>query len=235
MFDRVDFEVSLTALVDGPSLPNSPAQERSRPSLIAASFAMGHFRHDSVISSSEGSSESTGFSLINASPTPNPSSGRPLRHSLARYSQDRHPLHRASHQARPTSEQSSSPSEQGPSPNDSTCLSLVASSRSTQLSISSITSSPCPVPRNRRVPMLTTQQRAPPLQPSFRFPPQGDKAVSTESAKLHRTDVQYEASKVEARTPLEIASPVEFPSREAKGKLFSRLSSADAKVTLSNR
>lgn len=219
MFDRVDFEVSLTALVDGPSLPSSPAQERSRPSIVAASFALGHLRHDSVISSSEGSSESTGFSLVNASPTPNPSSGRPLRHSLARYSQDRHSLNRPSYHARP---RSSSSSEQGPSPNDSTNLSLVASSRSTQLSISSITSSPCPVPRNRRVPMLTTQQRAPPLQPSFRFPPEGDKAATIKAAQLSRMDVPLEEPEIESTTPPEIESSVEFPLREAKGELFSQ-------------
>ncbi|GAA5928875.1 hypothetical protein JCM1841_001281 [Sporobolomyces salmonicolor] len=168
MFDRVDSEVALYALLDGPSPPPSPEQMRQqRPSLVAASFAIGHFRTDSIVSSSEGSTES-GFSIMN-SPTPLPLSGRPVRQSLARYSQEHFPVHRPSHRARPVSEQSSGSSDQDHQSNEPTSLTLAQSSHSTNLSISSITSSPCPIPR-RRVPMLT-RQRAPPLQPSFRFPP----------------------------------------------------------------
>ncbi|GAA5911075.1 hypothetical protein JCM5296_002453 [Sporobolomyces johnsonii] len=168
MFDRVDSAVALYALLDGPSPPPSPEQVRhQRPSIVAASFAIGHFRTDSIVSSSEGSTES-GFSIMN-SPTPLPLSGRPVRQSLARYSQDHFPVYRPSHRPRPRSEESSGSSDQDHQSNEPTSLTLAQSSHSTNLSISSITSSPCPVPR-RRVPMLT-RQRAPPLQPAFRFPP----------------------------------------------------------------
>ncbi|GAA6063061.1 hypothetical protein JCM10212_003006 [Sporobolomyces blumeae] len=181
MFDRVDCEVSLAALVDGPSLPPSLENDRHRPSIVAASFARGHFRHDSVLSSTDGSSESTGFSI--ASPTPLPTSNRPARQSLARYSQDRHPLHRPSHRARPVSDHSSGSSGHEHSQEDPTTLSFAQSSRSTNLSISSITSSPCPAPRSRRVPMLTGQGRRP-LQPSFRFPPDPDAAATVKAKPL---------------------------------------------------
>ncbi|GAA5948333.1 hypothetical protein JCM3765_001375 [Sporobolomyces pararoseus] len=161
MFERFDSEVSLSALVDP-----SPAPVPSRSSIFAASFSLGHFRHETFVSSSD---ESTGFSLVPSSPTPNLHSSRPVRHSLARYSQDRHPYRRPSHRARPHSQQfSSGSSERKPPSSDYTNSSSIPSSHSTKLSIASITSSPCPVPRNRRIPMLTSTK--PPLKPSFRFP-----------------------------------------------------------------
>ncbi|GAA5866225.1 hypothetical protein JCM8547_007209 [Rhodosporidiobolus lusitaniae] len=170
MFDRLDMDVELNALLDVPSPPLSPEEARQ------ALFFQQHLRHDSMVSSTEGSLES--HFTMNGSPTPFPRSGRPVRQSLARYSQDQFPTKRPSHRARPISEQSTGSSEQGHlSANEPTSLSLAQSSRSTNLSISSITSSPCPVPRYRRVPMLT--RNPPPMfQPSFRFPPEKPSSAS---------------------------------------------------------
>ncbi|GAA6021266.1 hypothetical protein JCM10207_002596 [Rhodosporidiobolus poonsookiae] len=165
MFDEVDIHVQLSALLDGPSPPPSPEDVRQQ------AFLRNHFRSASAFSSTEGSLESH-FSL-NGSPTPYLRSGRPLRQSLARYSQDRFPTKQPSHRARPVSEQSSLSSEHDHlGSNDPTSLSLAQSSRSTNLSISSLTSSPCPVPRARRIPMLTRGPSLPMLKPSFRFPPE---------------------------------------------------------------
>ncbi|BGP50980.1 hypothetical protein JCM10450v2_006906 [Rhodotorula kratochvilovae] len=168
MFDEVDMAVSLTALVHSPSPPDSPEQTLAQAREQA--FLRNHLRSNSAVSSTEGSAESF-FSLM-GSPTPLPSTGRPLRQSLARYSQDRFPLKRPSHRARPISEQSSVlSSEQDQPSNEPTSMSVAApSSRSTNLSISSITSSPCPAPQHRRIPMLT-RNLPPPMQPAFRFPP----------------------------------------------------------------
>ncbi|GAA6023908.1 hypothetical protein JCM11491_002690 [Sporobolomyces phaffii] len=167
MFDSVDSDVSLSALVDE-SVPSSPDRSLSRPSLVAASFFLGHFRHERVISSSEGSTESTGISLVHSSPTPNPDLGRPLRRSLARYSQDWHATGRGLYSSAGSASHGSSSISSQPS-SDPTVSSNAPSSRSTNLSITSTTSSPCPVPRHRRIPMLT-RARPPPLQPLFRFP-----------------------------------------------------------------
>ncbi|GAA5984510.1 hypothetical protein JCM11641_007006 [Rhodosporidiobolus odoratus] len=167
MFERVDDQVQLAALLGSPSPPASPEQVRQ------TAFLRNHFRNGSLVSSTEGSLDS--HFTINNSPTPYPRCGRPLRQSLARYSQDYFPTKRPSHRARPISEQSSSSSaaaeHQRLDLSEATNISLAQSTRSTNLSISSITSSPCPVPKSRRIPMLTGN-RPPPLQPSFRFPPE---------------------------------------------------------------
>ncbi|GAA5886544.1 hypothetical protein JCM6882_001682 [Rhodosporidiobolus microsporus] len=166
MFERDD-DVHLSALLGSPSPPLSPEQQASQ-----TAFFRNHLRNGSAFSSTEGSLES--YFSMSGSPTPYPRSGRPLRQSLARYSQDNFPTKRPSHRARPISEQSNASSSEHdhlPPPTDLTSLSLAQSSRSTNLSISSITSSPCPVPRHRRIPMLT-RIPPPPLQPSFRFPPE---------------------------------------------------------------
>ncbi|BGP19356.1 hypothetical protein JCM10213_003437 [Rhodosporidiobolus nylandii] len=172
MFERVDLEVQLSALLGSPSSPASP--ERGRQAV----FLSNHSRNGSMVSSTEGSLESR-FTMSN-SPTPFPRSGRPVRQSLARYSQDLFPMKRPSHRARPISELSSASSSEHDHlpPHEPTSLSLAQSSRSTNLSISSITSSPCPVPRYRRIPMLT---RNPPplLQPSFRFPAEKPSSAKT--------------------------------------------------------
>ncbi|GAA5995655.1 uncharacterized protein JCM10292_005305 [Rhodotorula paludigena] len=167
MFDRVDEQVSLAALVHSPSPPESPEDAFARARETA--FLLNHLRTSSIISSSEEGSAESQFSLM-ASPTPLPLSGRRLRQSLARYSQDRFPTRRPSHRARPVSAQSSLSSEHDSADKEATSMSLAISSRSTNLSISSLTSSPCPAPQHRRIPMLT-RQLPPPTQPAFRFPP----------------------------------------------------------------
>ncbi|GAA5838012.1 hypothetical protein JCM11251_006823 [Rhodosporidiobolus azoricus] len=167
MFER-DEDVQLSALLGSPTPPLSPEQQASQ-----TAFFRNHLRNGSAFSSTEGSLES--HFTLSGSPTPYPRSGRPLRQSLARYSQDHSPTKRPSHRARPISEQSIAPSSDQdhlPPPNDLTALSLAQSSRSTNLSISSVSSSPCPVPKNRRIPMLTRIPPLLPLQPSFRFPPE---------------------------------------------------------------
>lgn len=171
MFDEVDEGVSLAALVHtvSPSECDAATLAHARE----ASFLRHHLRSASGVSSSEGTGESL-FSMM-GSPTPLPSTGRPLRQSLARYSQDRFPVKRPSHRARPVSEQSIlSSSEQGHASNEQTTSSIPApSTRSTNLSVSSITSSPCPAPQRRRIPMLTSNSFPLPSQPAFRFPPVG--------------------------------------------------------------
>ncbi|GAA6052146.1 hypothetical protein JCM3770_001242 [Rhodotorula araucariae] len=168
MFETVDVSVSLTALVQSPS-----PSEHQKPTDAQAreeAFLHRHRRSGSAISSTEDSSDSL-FSLM-GSPSPLPPTGRPLRQSLARYSQDRFPVRRPSHRAGLVSERSSVSSfEQDPPSNETTSMSVAApSTRSTNFSISSITSSPCPAPPQRRIPMLT-RNFPPPTQPVFRFPP----------------------------------------------------------------
>lgn len=213
MFERFDSEVSLSALVN-PSTPPSPDVVPSRSSLVAASFSLGHFRHQSFISSSD---ESTGFSLVPASPTPDLHSSRPVRHSLARYSQDRHPYRRPSHRARSSSQQfSSGSSERKPPSSDYTNSSSIPSSHSTKLSIASITSSPCPVPRNRRIPMLTSSKAS--LKPSFRFPATNGvkfKVQIEEGGRL--TEISDGSQK---RGSFGANSREDFPIDEEKGESF---------------
>ncbi|GAA5883158.1 hypothetical protein JCM16303_006118 [Sporobolomyces ruberrimus] len=180
MFDHVDSNVSLSALVD-PSLPPSPVAHPVRSKLSAVSFSANHFRHESLVSSSEGSTESTGLSLVHSSPTPNTGLGRPHRLSPARYSQDQRYLN---HQARSSSgDLSSISSERESRSNHHANSSIARSSRSTNLSITPVSSSPCPVPRNRRIPMLT-HSRPPPLQPSFRFPKHDDHLATIKSRNV---------------------------------------------------
>lgn len=88
------------------------------------------------------------------SPTPLPSGGRHPRNSLSRYSQDHHAGSRHSHGSESISALYLGSSEQSV-PQDVTGCSLALSSQSTELSVSSVLSSPCPAPRQRRVPMLT--------------------------------------------------------------------------------
>lgn len=88
------------------------------------------------------------------SPTPLPSGGWHPRTSLSRYSQDRHAGSRHSHGSESISALSLGSSEQSV-PQEVTECSLALSSQSTELSISSVLSSPCPAPRQRHVPMLT--------------------------------------------------------------------------------
>lgn len=152
--DRMDIEVSLTSLVGACSPPPSP--EESRPATRSTTLAQQHIRAES----------SGSVSMMSVtSPCPAPKN---LRTSMVRYSQD----HNRIQSRRPASAQSYSSNEsdfdRSTSPvQDLTSSSLAQSSRSTNLSISSLNSSPCPGPRQRRVPMLT---RNPPPLPHFRFP-----------------------------------------------------------------
>lgn len=150
--DRMDIEVSLTSLVGARSPPPSP--EHSHPATRPQTLAQQHIR-----------AESSGSVSTKSITSPCPAKG--LRTSLVRYSQD----HSRVQPRRPTSAQSYSSEsdfDRSASPvQDLTSSSLAQSSRSTNLSISSLNSSPCPGPRQRRVPMLT---RNPPPLPNFRFP-----------------------------------------------------------------
>ncbi|GAA5944875.1 uncharacterized protein JCM15063_003024 [Sporobolomyces koalae] len=186
MFDRVDIGVSLTALVDS-SVPPSPIKEPSRTSVIAANFSLGHFRHDSVLSSEE-STESSAFSHVHSSPTPNPAGERLMRQSLSRYSQDRHVTRRG---IRPTSVRSatSTESERASSTRGASMSSLSLSNGSTKLSISSLASSPCPAPRHRKIHMLTYKRaQAPALGPSFRFPLEKDRTDPAQPMSFFQLD-----------------------------------------------
>ncbi|GAA5920811.1 hypothetical protein JCM3775_003962 [Rhodotorula graminis] len=179
MFYEVDDAVPLSALLQDPSPTNSP--EMSLMQARETAFLRHHLRSASAISSSEGTGES--FFSTMGSPTPLPSTGRPLRQSLARYSQDRFPVKRPSHRARPVSEQSSmSSSDQGHNSSEQTTSSIAApSTRSTNLSVSSLTSSPCPAPSRRHIPMLTSNALPLPSQPAFRFPPPKGAAVAEQT------------------------------------------------------
>ncbi|GAA5900397.1 hypothetical protein JCM8208_005350 [Rhodotorula glutinis] len=187
MFYEVDDAVPLSALVQGASPPASP--EASLMQAREAAFLRHHLRTASGISSSEGTGESL-FSTM-GSPTPLPSTGRPLRQSLARYSQDRFPVKRPSHRARPISEQSSmSSSEQDHNSSEQTTSSIaVSSTRSTNLSVSSLTSSPCPAPSRRHIPMLTSNALPLPSQPAFRFPPPKGPAVADQTREWVASEV----------------------------------------------
>ncbi|BGP34707.1 hypothetical protein JCM10296v2_006529 [Rhodotorula toruloides] len=167
MFERIDEDVSLDALINSPSPPVSPEQVLARREALYHQ----HARMGSTLSTAEGSLESC-FSLV-GSPSPNPPSGRPMRQSLQRYSQDKFPTKRPSHRARPISELSVASTD--PASNETTNLSVAPSSRSTNLSVSSLTSSPCPVPRGARIRMLTRAEGPLPAQPAFRFPPAEDR------------------------------------------------------------
>ncbi|BGP27026.1 hypothetical protein JCM10295v2_005988 [Rhodotorula toruloides] len=175
MFERIDEDVSLNALINSPSPPVSPEQ------VLARREALYHHRAraNSALSTAEGSLESC-FSLI-GSPSPNPSSGRPMRQSLQRYSQDQFPTKRPSHRARPISELSAASTD--PASSETTNLSVAPSSRSTNLSVSSLTSSPCPVPWLGRIRMLTRAGGPLPAQPAFRFPPAKDRVEHASSAQ----------------------------------------------------
>lgn len=155
MLDEMDFGVPLNSLVLGesPAVSTTDSQPPERDS-------GQHLRNQSMVSSSEGSSE-CGMG------SPTPASGQALlRHSMVRYSQDRSRRH--VHRRGPSTHHDSS-GDDGPAlPEEATSYSASHSSRSTNLSISSLHSSPCPVPRNRRIPMLT---RHTPANPDFHFPP----------------------------------------------------------------
>ncbi|BGP02805.1 Proteophosphoglycan ppg4 [Rhodotorula toruloides ATCC 204091] len=174
MFERIDEDVSLNALINSPSPPVSPEQVLARREALYHH----HTRIGSTLSTAEGSLESC-FSLV-GSPSPNPPSGRPMRHSLQRYSQDRFPTKRPSHRARPISELSAASTD--PASIETTNLSVAPSSRSTNLSVSSLTSSPCPVPRSGRIRMLTRAEGPLPSQPAFRFPPAKDRVKQAHPA-----------------------------------------------------
>lgn len=160
MLDRLDGAVSLTSLVHADS--PAPTDDRHRPPTSIQQHPH-HSRNQSMVSSSEGSSE-CGMG------SPTPASGQThLRHSMVRYSQDR--SRRQIHQRGPSIQSIADDSEsefEGPPPDEVTSTSFARSSRSTNLSISSLHSSPCPPPRSRRIPMLTRQA---PAIPDFRFPP----------------------------------------------------------------
>ncbi|CDR35813.1 RHTO0S01e07668g1_1 [Rhodotorula toruloides] len=175
MFERIDEDVSLNALINSPSPPVSPEQVLARREALYHH----HARMGSTLSTAEGSLESC-FSLV-GSPSPNPPSGRPMRQSLQRYSQDKFPTKRPSHRARPVSELSAASTD--PASNETTNLSVAPSSRSTNLSVSSLTSSPCPVPRSGRIRMLTRAEGPLPAQPAFRFPPAKDRVEQAHPAQ----------------------------------------------------
>lgn len=155
MFDRFAPEVPLSALVTAPS-PSSASQY---------GYGAGRGEHGSLVSSTE---QTTGESIF-SSPSPLPIVARRMRQSLARYSQDSFPQRHQSHSARPDSIDSFSSSGHAHSlSQDPTVHSLALSTLSTNLSVGSNRSSPCPAPRRRHVKMLTG--RPPPLRPSFKFP-----------------------------------------------------------------
>ncbi|GAA5912028.1 uncharacterized protein JCM6883_007084 [Sporobolomyces salmoneus] len=222
MFERLDCEVSLSALVD-PSPPPSPRPERSRQSIMASSFSLGHFHHDSAVSSAEGT-EST-LSFVHASPTPNPASQRPRRHSLSRYSQDSQPPRHPSHRTRALSSQFSSISSSQPESLQahSKSSSSAPSSHTTYFSITSSASSPCPAPRNRRISMLT-RSKPPPLQPSFRFPAHPiETATFKVDIRMGHTHVGTSTTKVDPTSEVSLG--------EAKVASYSSLE-ADVQQTL---
>lgn len=147
----MDADVPLDQLIHG----DSPAMSRNS----SAQDQQRHLRNQSMVSSSEGSSK-CGMG------SPTPASGQALtRHSMVRYSQDR--SRRQPHRRGPSTLHDSS-GDEAPLPEEPTTHSAAHSSRSTNLSISSLHSSPCPAPRNRRIPMLT---RRTPTVPHFHFPP----------------------------------------------------------------
>ncbi|SCZ95688.1 BZ3500_MvSof-1268-A1-R1_Chr8-1g09730 [Microbotryum saponariae] len=172
MLDSLDVELSLTSLIAATSPP--PSVERD---LVGRSMTR---TLGSLAPSEDGSNEGEPLEGVSASPSP-ASRRKPLnnlRQSLVRYSQDRarsvlvlggRSIESAFAEVDESSEsefgQRDSGSSNGP---DQTNHSMAQSSRSTNLSISSITSSPCPVPRSRRIPMLT--KHSPPLAPAFEFP-----------------------------------------------------------------
>ena len=112
------------------------------------------------------------------SPTPLPSGGWQPRNSLSRYSQDHHAGSRHSHGSESISSHSIDSSGQS-MPQDVTECSFALSSQSTELSISSVLSSPCPAPRQRRVPMLTGHRER-----RFSFRLSLDKIQDDESQKV---------------------------------------------------
>lgn len=161
----MDMGVSLTSLIG-----ESPAPATEVAGQAASSPAQ-HLRNQSNASSSEGFSE-CGM----GSPTPASRSGRTLlRHSMVRYSQDRsRPQPRRRGPSTQSAYDDSESELEGPvpAPDELTSSSFThsQSSHATNVSISSLHSSPCPAPRSRRIPMLT---RRTPVIPDFHFPPVG--------------------------------------------------------------
>ncbi|GAA5984790.1 hypothetical protein JCM10908_003505 [Rhodotorula pacifica] len=126
-----------------------------------------------ITESSAASSFASGIptSLVSArrseSPSPLPFGPRRLRESLSRYSQEGQIRDPPRQDAHSSSEQSIGSWDQKASSSDPTNHSLALSLQSTNLSITSLQSSPCPAPRRRRIPMLTARTE---LRLGFRFP-----------------------------------------------------------------
>ncbi|KDE02764.1 hypothetical protein MVLG_06710 [Microbotryum lychnidis-dioicae p1A1 Lamole] len=181
MLDSLDIELSLTSLIAATSPP--PSVERDLVGRPMTTRTLG-----SLAQSEDGSNEGEHFEGVSASPSP-ASRRKPLnnlRQSMVRYSQDRarsvlilggRSIESAFAEVEEFSESEFDQRDSGSSNGadqtnhsmvDQTSHSMAQSSRSTNLSISSITSSPCPVPRSRRIPMLT--KHSPPLAPAFEFP-----------------------------------------------------------------
>ncbi|KAK4702477.1 hypothetical protein P7C70_g3742, partial [Phenoliferia sp. Uapishka_3] len=195
IFDNMDTEVSLKSLVDAQSPPPSPEQTRRR-SYRDSGRPQTH-RADST--------DSSGTCSIMGSPTP----ANGLRRNIVRYSADPTRIRTI---MRPTSVQSESSSsssdfDRPPSPpQDATSMSLAQSTRSTNLSISSLNSSPCAGPR-RRVPMLT---RNPISAPNFRFPPPRSKpspVVDADVLPWTQTNTSTTPEKSNIMAPGSNASP----------------------------
>ncbi|SCV66886.1 BQ2448_5532 [Microbotryum intermedium] len=172
MLDSLDVELSLTSLIAATSPP--PSVERG---LVGCSMSR---TLGSLAASEDGSNEGDLPGGVNASPSP-ASRRKPLnnlRQSLVRYSQDRaktglalrgRSIESTFAEVDEFSEYDFGHVDSGSSKgHNQTNHSRAQSSRSTNLSISSITSSPCPVPKSRRIPMLT--KHSPPLAPAFEFP-----------------------------------------------------------------
>ncbi|KAM0751245.1 hypothetical protein T439DRAFT_347790 [Meredithblackwellia eburnea MCA 4105] len=184
MMDRMDIEVSLTSLMDGNSPPDSPIASHDLPRRPPMSD-----RRPQLQRAESSSSSGTGSSMsLMGSPTP----ANGLRRSIVRYSAN--PT-RIKPRQRPDSVQSLDSSfdadeqpENEPHNMDFTSVSLAQSTRSTNLSISSVNSSPCPVNR-RRVPMLT--KHYPPPSASYRFPapPRPPKAAHRASNTVSKEKV----------------------------------------------
>ncbi|KAK4057346.1 hypothetical protein OIO90_001412 [Microbotryomycetes sp. JL221] len=165
MLEHVDFAVSLASLVPNLS-PEQPTLYNDLPVSVGRHGSQGH---EDATSSSEGWSQ-----VGRGSPVPLPA--HLPRASMARYSQTvagpilplpleavfdhvdslDNVIHAT---ARPTESKQTMTSTEG------------SSSQSTNVSISSLPTSPCPIPHRRRVPMLTGHRQRLASLSGFKFPP----------------------------------------------------------------